>query len=87
MNHESCQTYSLSKYPIIFLFISLFIGLKSGAQSSETFDISINQIEYIDAKTEQLTYLDSKSLIKELRLSRNYNHVYIELENSPEIHY
>ena len=87
MNHESCQTYSLSKYPIIFLFISLFIGLKSGAQSSETFDISISQIEYIDAKTEQLTYLDSKSLIKELRLSRNYNHVYIELENSPEIHY
>ena len=22
-----------------------------------------------------------------MRLSRNYNHVYIELENSPEIHY
>ena len=87
MNHESCQTSSLSKYPIIFLFIFLFTVLKSGAQNKEAFDIGISQIEYIDAETEQLTYLDSKSLTNELRLSRNYNHVYIELENSPDVEY
>lgn len=87
MKHESCQTYSLRKYSIIFLFIFLLIGLKGGAQNNESFDISINQIEYIDAETEQLTYLDSQSLVKELRLSRSYNHVYVELENSSDIKY
>ena len=61
--------------------------MKGGAQNNESFDISINQIEYIDAETEQLTYLDSQSLVKELRLSRSYNHVYVELENSSDIKY
>ena len=87
MDHESCQTFSFSKYSVIFLFIVLFIGVKSIAQNKESFDISINQIEYIDAESEQLTYLDSESLVKELRLSRNYNHVYIELKNSPDVQY
>ena len=87
MIHESCQTFSFLKYSIISLFIFLFIGTKSVAQNKESFDISINQIEYIDAESEQLTYLDSESLVKELRLSRNYNHVYVELENSPDVQY
>ena len=87
MIHESCQTFSFLKYSIISLFIFLFIGTKSDAQNKESFDISINQIEYIDAESEQLTYLDSESLVKELRLSRNYNHVYVELENSPDVQY
>ena len=87
MSHESCQTFSFLKYSIISLFIFLFIGTKSDAQNRESFDISINQIEYIDAESEQLTYLDSESLVKELRLSRNYNHVYVELENSPDVQY
>ena len=87
MFHESCQTFSFLKYSIISLFIFLFIGTKSVAQNKESFDISINQIEYIDAESEQLTYLDSESLVKELRLSRNYNHVYVELENSPDVQY
>ncbi len=63
------------KYFATFLFISLIIGLKSNAQNKGSFDIRIHQIEYIDAESEQLTYLDSESLVKELRLSRNYNHV------------
>tara|TARA_E500000178_G_scaffold280133_1_gene280101 strand:+ start:10 stop:273 length:264 start_codon:yes stop_codon:yes gene_type:complete len=46
MNHESCQSCSLSKNLILFIF--LFIGVKSGAQNQESFKISIKQIEYID---------------------------------------
>ena len=77
------------KYFATFLFISLIIGLKSNAQNKGSFDIRIHQIEYIDAESEQLTYLDSESLVKELRLSRNYNHVYVELEleHNPDTQY
>ena len=67
--------------------VLLSIGEKCLAQDQEQFTINIKQVEYIDANTEQLTYLDSENLAKELQLSRNYNHVYIELEDSPTTQY
>ena len=87
MKHESCQSCNFSKFSIFFLLVLLSIGEKCLAQDQEQFTINIKQVEYIDANTEQLTYLDSENLAKELQLSRNYNHVYIELEDSPTTQY
>ena len=77
----------LLRLSTIFFVAFLFNSEKSIAQNKAPFEIKIEGIEYIDADTEKLTILNSNSVEKELRLSRNYNHVHIELEDNPNIEY
>lgn len=85
--HESCQRLGIKRFRLLFFFIALFLSDISTAQNSDSLEIVVKQVEYIDANTERLTYLNSKSEKKELMLSRNYNHVFVELEKDPGIQY
>ncbi len=85
--HESCQRLGIKRFRLLFFFTALFLSDISTAQNSDSLEIVVKQVEYIDANTERLTYLNSKSEKKELMLSRNYNHVFVELEKDPGIQY
>lgn len=78
--------FSLTLYTIFFIAL-LFISSKGIAQNKEPFEIKIEHIEFIDDDSQQLTHLDSESIVSELRLSRNYNHIHVELEENPNIKY
>ena len=77
----------LLRLSTIFFVAFLFNSEKSIAQNKAPFEIKIKGIEYIDDDSQQLTYLDSESIVSELRLSRNYNHIHIELEENPNVKY
>lgn len=80
------KLFLLRLYTIFFVAF-LFNSEKSIAQNKAPFEIKIKGIEYIDDDSQQLTYLDSESIVSELRLSRNYNHIHIELEENPNVKY
>jgi hypothetical protein len=87
MNHESCQSIVNSNFKCFLLLTFLFFGIGNYAQEQQSFQIQIIQLEYIDGETQEHKFLSSEDFKKELRLSRNYNHVFVELEKDPSIQY
>ena len=71
----------------VFFIVFLFIAKISTAQNEVPFEVNIKEIEYIDASTEQVKKLNADSEDRKLHLSRNYNHIHIELENDSNIQY
>jgi len=86
MNHESCQSGSLSKFYTIFLFLFL-VGTKNVAQNKEAFEINIIQMEYIDADSKELTSLSFNSTNKVINLSPSNNHLHIHLPADSTMQY
>lgn len=78
--HESCQTRFFKHFKCIIFLLLLSIHAALVAQTEPAVEVKVKQIEYIDHESKQVLYLNSESTKRELKLSRNYNHVYIELE-------
>lgn len=87
ISQESCQSVVNSNFKFFLLLIFLFFGIINHAQDQQSFEIKIIQLEYIDGETQEHKFLSSEDFKKELRLSRNYNHVFVELEKDPSIQY
>ncbi len=85
--HEPCQTRT---YPFFCVLFSLIISLTSAktiAQTPDAFEIKLKQIEYIDVNTKAHTYIDANSTSTVLNLPRNYNHIFVSLEDDSSIQY
>ena len=85
--HEPCQTRAYFFFCVLF---SLIISLNSGkviAQTPDNFEIKLKQIEYIDVNTKEHTYINANSSNSILNLSRNYNHIFVALDDDPSIQY
>ena len=70
----------------LYLFISLH-SAKTIAQTSDDFEIKLKLIEYIDANTKEHTLIDANNTSPVINLSRNYNHIFVSLEDDPSIQY
>lgn len=85
--HEPCQTRAYFFFCVLF---SLIISLNSGkviAQTPDNFEIKLKQIEYIDVNTKEHTYINANSSNSILNLSRNFNHIFVALDDDPSIQY
>ena len=73
-----------------FLYFILFISLHSAktiTQTSDAFEIKLKLIEYIDANTKEHTLIEANNTSPVINLSRNYNHIFVSLEDDPSIQY
>ena len=84
--HESCQSIKKPFFVNFFALTSCFLSFKAYNQQP-VFEIKLTQLEYVDGKTNQIVYLNEASVPSTLVLSRDYNHVYIELEKDSSIQY
>lgn len=85
--HEPCQTRAYFFFCVLF---SLIISLNSGkviAQTPDNFEIKLKQIEYIDVNTKEHTYINANSSNSILNLPRNFNHIFVALDDDPSIQY
>lgn len=57
------------------------------AQTPNNFEIKLKQIEYINVDAKEHSYVDAKSTNNVLNLSKNFNHVFVSLEDDPNIQY
>ena len=87
LEHESCQSRFFKYFNCLIFLLLLGTYPTLVAQTEPAVEVKVKQIEYIDQDSEQVSYLNSESTKRELKLSRNYNHVYIELEEDPTIQY
>jgi alpha-glucosidase (family GH31 glycosyl hydrolase) len=63
------------------------IGVNVVAQTLDSFEIKLKKIEYIDVDTKDYSHVVANSTNNVLNLSRNYNHIFIALEDDPNIQY
>jgi hypothetical protein len=85
--HEPCQTFNKSFFFTVLFFTICINSLKITAQTADDFEIKLKLIEYIDANTDEHAFIDADSTNTVLNLTRNYNHIYIALEEDPSIQY
>ena len=85
--HEPCQTSTPPLFFTTLFFILAFNNVNIYAQTKDRFEIKLKLIEYIDDKTKEHTSIDANSTHAVLNLTRNYNHVFVALENDPSIQY
>ena len=85
--HEPCQTSTHLLFFTTLFFILALNNVNIFAQNTDSFEIKLKGIEYIDDKTEAYTFIDANSTNTVLNLTRNYNHVFVALENDPSIQY
>jgi hypothetical protein len=85
--HEPCQTSTHLLFFTTLFFILSLNNVNIFAQNTDSFEIKLKVIEYIDDKTEAHTFIDANSTNTVLNLTRSYNHVFVALENDPSIQY
>ena len=77
-----------SKFHPTYLIFTLFFIVFLHGQSDVDLQIEVIEVEYIDAETQEITYLDATTSVDAtLKLSRDYNHVYVALKKDPSIQY
>lgn len=81
--HEPCQTRGIFFFYVLFSLIITLNSVKAIAQTTDTFEIKLKKIEYIDAKAKEHVYFGENSTNTELSLSRNYNHIFSRLKTTP----
>lgn len=85
--HEPCQTRSTLPFFTVLFFVLCLNSVKIIAQTPDAFEIKLKQIEYIDVNTKEHTYIDANNTSTVINLPRNYNHIFVSLEDDSSIQY
>ena len=85
--HEPCQTRAYFFFCVLFSLIISLSSAKTIAQTPDAFEIKLKQIEYIDVNTKAHTYIDGTNTSTVIKLPRNYNHIFVSLEDDSSIQY
>lgn len=85
--HESCQTRTNLFFLFFVFLITCLNSVHVIAQTQDNFEIKLKKIEYIDVNTKEHSYVVANSTNNVLNLSRDYNHIFVALEDNPNIQY
>ena len=85
--HKSCQTCINLFFLCCIFLITCLNSVNVVAQTPNNFEIKLKQIEYINVDAKEHSYVDAKSTNNVLNLSKNFNHVFVSLEDDPNIQY
>lgn len=84
---ESCQSPKFFFKVLLCILLGLPFHNTMAQPSEKNFTIRLEQIEYIDEQTQELTHVDLENNQTELMLSRNYNHIFVAMDDDHTIQY